>query len=521
MICESQSAGGVTVKSFVRTTRSFGTTTTTPLGFSRGGQVRLRLYLVNPSNPLVSIIKVKESRWNRYRVWKPLSLMTLAGLTPPEWEVSIVDENLGVPDYEAMARPDLVGITAFTSQANRAYEIARRFRGLGVPVIMGGIHATMCLDEVMEQADSVVTGEAEGVWVQVLQDARQGSLKRRYDGGFADLKDIPVARHDLLPPAYAFGAVQTTRGCPLNCSFCSVTAFNGAHYRQRPIPQVVREFQSIPEKHVLIVDDNLIGTSARHIARAKDLFRALIEADLGKRWVAQATINFADDEELLTLAAKAGCAGVFIGFESPSPEGLRELGKKFNMLKGRDFRASVRRIQRHNILVVGSFIIGLDVDGPGIGKRISEAASHYGVDNLNVLFLTPLPGTRLWDEMKSADRLALDNFPEDWRYYTLTFPVARYRQLSQDDIIQEAQSCSRSFYSTPRILARLGSSIWRWRQPLISFVGNFSYRSNIDVDRKSYVDFRRQYPKGVEAWGERDVSSSGHDLFVVPPSGGQ
>jgi radical SAM superfamily enzyme YgiQ (UPF0313 family) len=238
----------------------------------------MQLYLINPSNPLVSIVNIKESRWNRYHVWKPLSL---------------------------------------------------------------------------------------------------------------------PARHDLLPPGYAFGAIQTTRCCPLSCSFCSVTAFNGAQYRQRPIPDVVQEFQSINEKYVLAVDDNLIGTRPEHIARAKELFRAMAQANLGKEWVAQATINFADDEELLTLAVKAGCRGVFIGFESPTPEGLRELSKKFNLLKGRDFRASVRRIQQHNILVVGSFIIGLDIDEPGIGKHIADVANQYGVDNLNVLFLTPLPGTWL------------------------------------------------------------------------------------------------------------------------------
>ena len=253
----------------------------------------------------------------------------------------------------------------------------------------------------MESVDAIVTGEAEGIWPQVLEDARHGSLKRRYDGGLAQINDVQLARHDLLAAGYAFGVIQTTRGCPLNCSFCSVTAFNGAHYRQRPIADVVREFQLIQEQRVLVVDDNLIGTRPEHIARAKDLFRALARANLRKEWIAQATINFADDEELLALAAKAGCSGVFIGFESPSPEGLRELGKKFNLLKGRDFRASVRRIQRHNILVAGSFIIGLDIDEPGIGKRIAEAASHYGVDNLNVLFLTPLPGTRLWDQMKA------------------------------------------------------------------------------------------------------------------------
>ena len=128
----------------------------------------MRLYLINPSNPLVAITKVKESRWNRYRVWKPLSLMVLAGMTPPEWEVVIVDENLDTPDYAAMPRPDLVGITAFTSQANRAYEIGDIFRRLGVPVVMGGIHASMCREEAMSRVDSVVTGEAEGIWGQVL-----------------------------------------------------------------------------------------------------------------------------------------------------------------------------------------------------------------------------------------------------------------------------------------------------------------------------------------------------------------
>jgi radical SAM superfamily enzyme YgiQ (UPF0313 family) len=455
------------------------------------------LYLINPSNPLVSIVNVKESRWNRYRVWKPLSLMVLAGLTPSEWEISIVDENLGAPDYSAMPQPDLVGITAFTSQANRAYEVAAHFRRLGVPVVMGGIHATMCMDEAMEHVDSVVSGEAEGVWPQVLEDVRHGSLKCRYDGGLAEIGSISAARHDLLAKGYSFGAIQTTRGCPLNCSFCSVTVFNGAQYRMRSIEDVVREFRLIREKRILVVDDNLVGTRPEHIARAKDLFRAMVQANLRKEWVAQATINFADDDELLMLAAKAGCKGVFIGFESPTPEGLRELSKKFNLLKSRDFRASVRRIQRHGILVVGSFIIGLDVDEPGIGRRIAEAASQYGVDNLNALFLTPLPGTRLWDQMKSENRIALDMFPEDWKYYTLTFPVARHKHLSLDGISDEMLSCDRTFYSMPRILRRVWGNLWGRRQPLIAFVGNLSYRNNSQLNRKTYADFKSYVKAGV------------------------
>jgi radical SAM superfamily enzyme YgiQ (UPF0313 family) len=452
----------------------------------------MRLYLINPSNPLVSCVSVSQSRWNRYRVWKPLSLMVLAGLTPAEWEVMIVDENLGVPDYDSIPRPDLVGITAFTSQANRAYEVAAHFRSLGVPVVMGGIHATMCVDEVLERVDSVVTGEAESVWTQVLDDAWHGSPKRRYEGGHPDINHFVSARHDLLPGKYAFGAIQTTRGCPLNCSFCSVTTFNGAQYRQRPVEDVVREFRSIPEKRVLVVDDNLIGTRPEHVTRAKDLFRSLANANLRKQWIAQATINFADDEELLALAAKAGCRGVFIGFESPTPEGLREVGKKFNLTKGRDFGASVRRIQRHKILVVGSFIIGLDVDEPGIGRRIAEAASQYHVDTLNALFLTPLPGTRLWDQMKSEERIALNAFPEDWKYYTLTFPVARYNHFSREGIIQEMISCNQRFYSLAGISSRVWNSFRRGCHPLLSLVGNLSYRNNCRADCKTYADFQRQ-----------------------------
>ncbi|MFC1485093.1 B12-binding domain-containing radical SAM protein [bacterium] len=450
----------------------------------------MKLYLINPSNLLVNLVNIKKNYWNRYRVWKPLGLMVIAGLTPSEWEVSIIDENLGVPNYSCLDRPDLVGITAFTSQANRAYEIADYFKQLGVTVVMGGIHASMCLDEAIERVDSVVTGEAESIWPTLLEDVKQGKLKRLYNGGVSDVSLIRPPRHDLLSSGYVFGSIQTTRGCPLNCSFCSVTAFNGAQYRQRFIPDVVKEFQAIREKYVLVVDDNLIGTNSKHISHTKELFRAMIKANLKKKWIAQVTINFADDEELLKLAFKAGCRGVFIGFESPNPEGLRELNKKFNLLGERDFRASVRRIQKHSILVVGSFIIGLDVDEPGIGKYIAYAAKEYGVDNLNALFLTPLPGTRLWDQMKSEGRICLDNFPDDWKYYTLTFPVANYKNLTQEGIIEEMVQCDGNFYSIFSVLRRVWNNFWKYLQPLNTLIGNLSYRNNHLLHCKAYENFK-------------------------------
>ncbi len=436
---------------------------------------------MNPRHPLSSL--TKKSRWRKYRVWKPLGLLILAGMTPPEWEVTIIDESLDLPDYEAMARPDLVGITAFTSQVSRAYEVADEFRTRGVPVVIGGIHASMCPEEAATHVDSVVQGEAESVWPKVLEDARKGNLQPLYAGKHLDMAGAPPARNDLLTSGYAFGSIQTTRGCPLDCSFCSVSGLNGRRYRQRPVEEVVAEFRTIREKLVLIVDDNLIGISAKHIARAKDLFRAIIRAKLRKKWVCQATVNIADDEELLALAAKAGCKGVFIGFESPTPEGLAEIGKKFNGLNGRDFTASVCRIHRHHICVVGSFIMGLDTDEHGIGRRIAEAADRYGVDLLNALFLTPLPGTRLWDTMKAQDRIAAGSFPEDWKYFTLSYPVAQYKHLSWTHILQEMDICNRRFYSLWRVFHRLWNSTWRRRVPLILLGSNLSFRRNIQSDR--------------------------------------
>jgi len=143
-------------------------------------------------------------------------------------------------------------------------------------------------------------------------------------------------------------------------------------------------------------------------------------------------------------------------------------------------------------MIAGSFIIGLDVDKPGIGEHIARVAGQYGIDNLNVLFLTPLPGTRLWDQMKADGRIALNAFPEDWQYYTLTYPVARYTNLSLDAVIREMMACNRNFYSMPRILRRLCSNVWQNRAPLISLVGNLSFRSNVQMDCKAYADFINQ-----------------------------
>ncbi|MCW5982730.1 MAG: B12-binding domain-containing radical SAM protein [Bryobacteraceae bacterium] len=448
----------------------------------------VRLYLVNPDNPIVSLNKVRWNGLTKYRVWKPLGLLVVAGLTPPEWEVTLIDENLDHPDYSSLPRPDLVGVTAFTSQAPRAYEVAGMYRAMGVPVVMGGIHATFCRDEALRHADAVVTGEADSVWKRVLEDAGNHALRRVYEGGVGSMAKIPPARHDLLQGRYYCGSLQTTRGCPLNCSFCSVTAFNGGTFRHRPVDDVIRELRLIREKVILFVDDNLIGTRRDHLEYSKDLFRAMIREGLTRPWICQATINFADDEELLDLASRSGCQGVFIGFESSTVEGLMALNKKFNIQKGRDFRESVRRIQHHGICAVGSFIMGIDTDGRGIGETIAGAATEYGIDAANVLILTPLPGTKLYAQMEREGRIRANDYPKDWKYYTLTYPVADYSNLTWAELVEEVNHFNDRFYSYTRILRRLLRFARNTRSPrklLVFLVANLSYRSNHLLDRQT------------------------------------
>ncbi len=473
----------------------------------------MRLLLINPRNPLVNVTN-KKNYWNKYRVWKPLGLLVLAGLTPPGWDITVVDENVDHPDYSLMPRPDLVGLSAFTSQAPRAYELAEDFRSLGVPVVMGGIHATMRQEEASERVDVVVTGEAESVWGQVLEDAARDTLKPVYSGGHEEMDRTPPARHDLLPEGYHFGSIQTTRGCPLNCSFCSVSPFNGRKYRRRSNEDVIAEFRLIREKLVLIVDDNLIGTRPDHIARVKDLFRTMIDADLGKKWVCQATINMADDDELLRLARDAGCIGAFIGFESTTDEGLAEVHKKYNIQKDRDFRASVRRIQSYNITVAGSFIMGLDVDRAGIGRNIADTANQYGVDILNVLFLTPLPGTVLWNKMEEEGRIVANRFPEDWRYFTLTLPVGRYKHLTQNEILEEMSTCVRRFYSMRGILRRVVRNLWNRQHPFLTLASNLSYRNNGSISQGVCDEFKRT---GERLKAALPLPPTGENLHVLAP----
>lgn len=378
-----------------------------------------KLLLVNPQN---------RAALYRDFLWQPLALAYVAAAAPGNWQVELCDEACEGPICYDEVDADLVGLTAFTSQAPRAYEIAATFRARGIPVIMGGIHASMLPSEAARYVDAVFIGECEHVLPQVFADLEAGGLRAAYggappqpmQGGLRPDRSIFAKYH------YEYASAQTSRGCPMDCSFCSVTAFNGGVFRMRPVAEVIDELRTIAERHVLFVDDDLNGFSREARRRCAALCRAITEADLGKTWITQVTVNFGDDDELPRLAREAGCAGVFVGFESTDTASLARVGKDGrSRRRGTDYyRENIARIRSHGIAVLGSFILGIDTqDQTRIVADILEFAEQTGLDALNPTILTPLPGTRDYARLDAEGRILFKDYPADWEKYTFAFPV--------------------------------------------------------------------------------------------------
>jgi radical SAM superfamily enzyme YgiQ (UPF0313 family) len=377
----------------------------------------MKLLLVNPWN--------RVSLYGDY-LWEPLALGYVAAATPPSWDVELIDEQCeGALDYRDV-RADLVGLTAFTTQATRAYQIAAQFRARGIPVVIGGIHASLVPDEAEQHADALFLGECEALWPRALADVEAGRLARRYQGGTANGSLAQPDRRIFGKYRYEYVSAQTSRGCPMDCSFCSVTAFNGRLFRMRDVGDVVAEVASIPARDIIFVDDDLNGFSRKAKERCLELFRALSAARLDKQWITQVTINFGDDDELPRLARASGCAGVFIGLESTDTKSLALIRKDGqSQRRGLDYyRENLARIRRHGIGVVGSFILGIDTqDMDTIVSDILRFAEETELDGLNPTILTPLPGTRDYARLDAEGRILFKNYPEDWERYTLAFPV--------------------------------------------------------------------------------------------------
>lgn len=381
---------------------------------------------------------------DRGTLFPPIGLLLMAALTPPEWEVEFIDENFGSFSFQ---QADLVALSAMTANITRAYEVASLYRREGVPVVLGGIHASMRPDEALHYVDSIVRGEGEGVWQKLVSDAQRGMLKKVYSGGRPSMRDLPFPRRDLLSPHYLMGSIQTARGCPFGCEFCSVTLFNGSAYRPRTISEVVEELKTIKQKVVFFLDDNIIGPDEKARTRASQLFDAIRQSKVNKFWLGQATIDFADHKDLMQKAYQSGCRIIFIGFESVNEKSLVEMKKNMNLRKGVGFyRECIRRFHDHGISVWGNFIMGNDGDDRAVFECTKEFILESGIDVVSFSCLTPLPGTRLFERLEQEERIIYCNFPQDWKHYSFTNVVFQPKQMMPSEIDLGIREISREIF---------------------------------------------------------------------------
>jgi len=393
----------------------------------------------------------------------PLGMATVAALTPPEVEVSLTDENVTTVDFEKEV--DLVGITALTYTAHRAYQIADTFRARGVKVVMGGIHPSVMPEEASQHVDAVVVGEAEGIWPAVIDDFKENKLRRIYrQDKHPALTSLPIPRRDLYAKdAYYFrNTLWATRGCPYSCSFCSVSTVFGRKYRCRPVDEITKEIETLDRKKIIgFVDDNIAGNAKF----AKELFRALIPYKI--KWVTQCSVTIASDVELLKLAADSGCIELLIGFESLSPASLAAVGKKINVVD--EYEDVIRKVHAYGIAIHGFFILGLDEDDVDIFERTLHFAQKMRLESAQFAWPVPYPGTALGESMDKAGRIVTKN----WSQYESNL-VFEPKKMSKETLQQKRLWVWRKFYALPSIWRRLG--VIR-RYSVLLWVVNLYYRS--------------------------------------------
>lgn len=435
----------------------------------------MKLLLINPQNQYR--IGFSLSVTSRY---PPLSLGILGALTPDHWDVRILDENFEKFEDVEDKSADLVGITSFSPNAPRAYEIAAYFRERNIPVVYGGNHASMVAEEAAKYVDVVFKGEAEDKWAELLQDFENGNLKPVYEGGRPDLKNVPAARQDLYHEKYLFSSIQTTRGCPFKCDFCSVHTFNGTRHRLRPVNDILDELEQIESEFIFIIDDNFYGYSTASKNHAYEIMEGMIERGIKKNWFTQVSLNVADDNKFLKLASKSGCKELFIGVESDDMEQLKNNNKLLNAkVTPEKFRKKFRNIQKHGIAVLGAFIFGLDGDTVESIYRRAKFIEKSGVDSIQTALLMTPPGTELFERMKREKRMLRNNFPEDWKRYHSAEVVLQPETMSPEEMQHHMYVIWHKLYSKRAMRWRFVKTLWRtknYQSALWAYVGNWHYR---------------------------------------------
>jgi len=428
-----------------------------------------KLLLINPLNSTRKGLII-----HKHVIYPPIGLGIIATLTPERWEVEIMDENFEQFTYK---EADLVGFTALTSSVTRAYELATIYRDKGIPTVIGGIHASMVPDEAISFCNTVVIGEVESVWLTLIEDFEHGKMKQSYKGQLLSMENAVMPSRHLFHPDYKFASIQTSRGCPMRCDFCSVHTFNGSSYRQRPVEEVLDELETVEHSMVYFVDDNLIGYGKRSQERAIRLFKGIIERGIKIEWFCSASMNFADNEEVLKYAAESGCRMVLLGIESERLDQLKDMNKNLNAKMGIDSYDKVfEKIHQYGISVLGAFIYGLETDTPESMAQRTEYINNASIDAVQSTILTPLPGTGLFDRMTRENKIELNNFPQDWEHYHFAEVVFNHDLMGRGEMMEEIKKNWDKLYNEPILKKKFIRTI---KQTKSATAGIWSYGSNL------------------------------------------
>ena len=401
----------------------------------------------------ILLIQPRDISYNRHSgvfdrsgAYPAMTLPLLAALVPPDLQadVRILDEGGDATpiDYNV----DLIGLTAYTASANRAYAIADEARARGVYVVMGGYHTSANPDEARAHVDTVIIGQAERSWPQFLQDFQHGTPLPIYtEEGELHLTALPRIRRDLINRKLYFPAdiIQASRGCDNGCDFCAISHHLGHRTLQRPIGEVIDEIRTLPSRIIIFLDPNF------HVdmAYAKELMTALIP--LKRQWTCLTTVDTADDEEALRLMRESGCFGALLGIESICPVTLQRVQKGFNQV-GR-YRESLQRFHDYRQAVLGCFILGFDEDGPSVFDDTLDFIDQVKIDLPRFAVLTPFPGTPVFAQLAREDRI----FNRNWDYYNFEHVVYHPAQMSARHLQEGLLRTWREAYSWPRILRRV------------------------------------------------------------------
>jgi len=406
----------------------------------------------------------KRSIFSRFN-YPSLTLQQVAAITPPEHDVEIVDERYKSINFDK--KYDLVGISCLTYNSIRGYEIAAIFRKQRIPVIFGGYHASLMPDEVKQHADSVVIGEAELTWPQLLRDFEKGELKPLYKADrLVNPEEIPPARHDIGIYTPFTEAIQASRGCPTGCEFCAMNIVEGRVFRGRPVDVVVEEMKTIKAKRIFFADASLTINPKY----SKQLFKSMTEVN--KKFDCFGNINtLARDDEFLQLACEAGVVKWYLGIESISQANIDQAGKGTNKVD--NYAKAIQKIKDHNMQVTGFFIFGLDHDTLNIFDHTLQAIFDWGLDEASFSIITPYPGTRLFERLEKEGRI----ISNDWSRYEEGKINIKPKLMTEKELLDGTRRISLEFFSMKNCIKRSFSNNLNPVNITMKLLTNISVRS--------------------------------------------